>query len=204
MKILAEIPPRSSAELRTGTLRRGDLEAFGGLLGELGGSRAVLIAGEAPGRRGAAAGLAAAAAAAGRRTALLECDLADPGLADALGLAGAPGLGEYLRGSVEAEAILKPVALAGPGSAAAREPLVCVVAGRPAEDGAALLASERFRHAVSSLRAAYELLVLDGPPPARDAELRAAAAATDVTLASVERGATPSLPVPIAGLIVQG
>jgi Mrp family chromosome partitioning ATPase len=122
VKVLAEIPPRPSPDLRTGTLRRGDLEAFGGLLEELRGARVVLIAGEVPGRREASVGLAAAAAAVGTRTALLECDLVEPGLADALGLATAPGLHEYLLEKVEAEGILKPVVLAGPGSAEATEP----------------------------------------------------------------------------------
>ncbi|HEY5814916.1 MAG TPA: hypothetical protein VIS95_01090 [Solirubrobacterales bacterium] len=204
MKVLAEIPSRPSAELRTGTLRRGDLEAFRGLLERLAGARAVLVAGDTAARQQVAAGLAAAAAAEGTRTALLECDLERPGLADALGLAGAPGLGEYLRGDAEAEAILKPVVPAGPGSAAAEEPLVCVVAGRPAADAERLLASERFRHAVSSLRATYELLVLDGPPPGRDAELLAAMAVVDATVAVVDGAdAAPSLPAPVAGLVVQ-
>lgn len=206
MKVLAEIPARSSSELRTGTLRRADLAVYGGLLEELRPAPSVLITGEAPGRREAAAGLAAAAAATGTRTALLECELAEPGLAEALGLAVAPGLHEYLRGTADSGEILKPVALAGPGSAGAREPLVCVVAGRPAEDGAAaLLDSERFRHAVSGLSAAYELLVIDGPPPGRGAELLAAMAVAEVTLAWSERGAPPpDLPGPAAGLLVQG
>ena len=205
MKVLAEIPARSSSELRTGTLRRADLAAYGGLLEELRPAHSVLVTGEAPGRRGAAAGLAAAAAATGTRTALLECELAEPGLAEALGLAVAPGLHEYLRGTAASEEILKPVALAGPGSAGASEPLVCVVAGRPADDGAALLGSERFRHAVAGLGGAYELLVIDGPPPGRVAELFAAMAAADLTLVWSERGVPPpSLPGPAAGLVVQG
>ena len=152
MRVLAEIPARSSSELRTGTLRRADLAAYGRLLEEVHPARSVLLTGEAPGRREAAAGLAAVAAAAGTRTALLECDLVEPGLAEALGLAGAPGLHEYLRGTADSAEVLKPVALAGPGSAGASEPLVCVVAGRPAADGAVLLDSERFGQAV------------DGPP----------------------------------------
>jgi len=205
VRVLAEIPARSSSELRTGTLRRADLAVYGSLLEELRPARSVLVTGEAPGRRGAAAGLAAAAAAIGTRTALLECELAEPGLAEALGLAVAPGLHEYLRGTADAGAILKPVALAGPGSAGASEPLVCVVAGRPAADGAALLASERFRHAVAGLNGAYELLVIDGPPPGREAELLAAMTIVEVTLVWSERGVPPpSLPAPAAGLVVQG
>jgi Mrp family chromosome partitioning ATPase len=202
--VLAEIPARSPG-LRPGTLRRGDLEAYRVLLDELAGARAVVVAGEAPERRGGALGLATAAAAAGRRTALLECDLAQPSLADTLGLANAPGLREYLRGQADAERILKPVALAGPGSGAAKDALVCVVAGRPGEDAPALLGSERFRHAVRSLRDAYELLVIDGPPAALGEEATIAAAAeADAVLAWAEGpGAVPSLPVEATGLVIQ-
>jgi Mrp family chromosome partitioning ATPase len=205
VRVLAEIPARASSDLRAGTLRRADLEAYGSLLEELRPARSILLTGKSPGRREAAAGLAAAAAATGTRTALLECELAEPGLAEALGLAGAPGLHEYLRGTADAGAILKPVALAGPGSAGASEPLVCVVAGRPADDAAALLGSERFRHAVAGLGGAYELLVIDGPPPGREAELLAAMTVAEVTLVWSERGVPPpSLPAPAAGLVVEG
>lgn len=205
MRVLAEIPARSSPDLRPGTLRRADLEAYSGLLEELAGARAVLLAGEAPGRHEGALGLATAAAAVGRRTALLECDLAQPSLADALGLASAPGLREYLLGQAEAEEILKPVALAGPGSAAARDALVCVVAGRPGGDAPALLGSERFRHALRSLRDAYELLVIDGPPATLGEEATiAAAAAADAVLAWAETASTvPELPVEATGVVVQ-
>jgi succinoglycan biosynthesis transport protein ExoP len=204
VRVLAEIPARS-AGLRPGTLRRGDVEAYGGLLEQLGGARAVLLAGDAPGRREGALCLAAAAAATGTRTALLECELARPALADALGLAGAPGLREYLRGEAEAERILKPVALAGPGSAAARDALVCVVAGRSGDDAATLLGSERFRHVLRSLRDAYELLVVDWPSTATGTEpLIAAAAEADAVVAWVERAAPePQLPVAATGLVVQ-
>ena len=75
-----------------------------------------------------------------------------------------PGLHEYLLGDASAPQILQSAVLAGPKSRGAESPLVCVVAGRPAADGAALLASEGFRHAISKLRNAYELVVLDGPP----------------------------------------
>lgn len=204
MKVLAEIPARTSPDLRTGTLRRGDLTAFEALLEKLGGAHVVLMTGEASGRRQLAAGLATAAAAAGTSTALLECDLGDPGLADALGLASAPGLHEFLRGAAEVGEILKPVVLAGPGSAAATGPLVCVVAGRPAPDGRALLASDDLRRAVDGLRASYDLLVIDGPPPADEYALESLSGLADATLACVTAAeAKRKLPGPITGLVVQ-
>lgn len=203
MKVLAEIAARSSPDLRTGTLRRSDLEAYGGLLEELGSVRCVLVTAYGSDRRSVAAGLAATAAAAGTRTALLECNLAEPGLADALGLGNAPGLHEYLLGTADAEAILKPVILAGPGSAEATEPLVCVVAGRPADDSLPLLASDRFRQAVEGLRAAYELVVIEGPPLRDKYALKAAIGLVDATLLCIGSGdSRRKLPIPVTGLVV--
>jgi MinD-like ATPase involved in chromosome partitioning or flagellar assembly len=161
VRVLAEIPARSAPELRAGSLRRGDLEAFGGLLERLGGARTVLAVGST--RRTVALGLATTAVARGLRTVLVECDLANPCLADSLGLANAPGLSEYLRGAADATAILKPVVLAGPGSNEATEPLVCVVAGRPVDDASELLASNRLARAISGLKESYDLVVLDSP-----------------------------------------
>jgi Mrp family chromosome partitioning ATPase len=165
VRVLAEIPARTSPDLRAASLRRCDLEAFERVLGDLGGAGSVLV-GEANGGGAAfgALGLAAAAAAAGTRTALLECDLAEPRIADLLGLATAPGLHEHLLGEAPAERILRPVVLAGPGSGRAIEPLVCVVAGRPAVDAPTLLAAPALAEAIAGLRAAYELLILAGPP----------------------------------------
>jgi tyrosine-protein kinase len=205
VRVLAEIPARPEPGLRPGALRRSELEAYGGLLAELAGARSILLAGDAPGRQEGALALATAAAAAGRRAALVECDLSRPRLAESLGLASAPGLREYLLGEAEAERILKPVALAGPGAAGATEALVCVVAGRPGGDAPALLGSDRFRHALRGLRDAHELLVIDGPPAAIDpTPLIAAAAEADATLAWIESGATvPSLPVEATGAVVQ-
>lgn len=203
MKVLAEIPARSSPDLRAGTLRRSDLEAFAGLLGELHDARAVLMTGAGAGRRGAAVGLAAAAAAAGTRTALLECDLVEPGLADALGLAVAPGLHEYLRGTAKTEEILKPVVLAGPGSAGVTEPLVCVVAGRPSAEGPRLLASDLFAQALAGLRAAYDLVVIDGPPLQDEYSLRALLALVDLTIACLGQSEPRSLPISVSGLVIQ-
>jgi Mrp family chromosome partitioning ATPase len=188
VKVLAEISAPSPGGIGAGTLRRHDLEAFDGLLEGLGGAEMVLVTGAADRKREAAVGLAAAAAASGRRTALLECDLAAPRLAASLGLAAAPGLHEYLRWESEAGQVLQALSLGGPGSTTATEPLVCIVAGKPTDDGQTLLASESFRHATERLRGAYELVVLDGPPLEPDpARLHQAATHADVAIACLER-----------------
>ena len=124
----------------------------------------MLVTGGGEGPLVVSIGIASAAAAAGTRTALVECDLARPALADALGLNPAPGLHEYLRRDAEAPDILQPLVLAGPASANASGPLVCVVGGEPGPDGATPIAGPDFRHAVSKLRRAYDLVVLHGPP----------------------------------------
>jgi Mrp family chromosome partitioning ATPase len=187
VKALAKISSGSPVDLRAGTLRRRDLKTFDTLLVELGGTGTVLVTGAAERKRAGAIGLAAAAAAGGTKTALLECDLAAPALAGELGLAAEPGLHEYLRWEATATQILQGLALAGPGAASATDPLVCIVAGRPSAEGRALLASESFRHATERLRAAYELVVLDGPALERDsAQLEAVASCADATLACVD------------------
>lgn len=203
MRVLAEIPSRSSPDLPTGSLRRCDLDAFGALLTGLGAVRVVMTTGHGALPRSTAVGLATAAAAAGSRTALLECNLADPGLADALGLANAPGLGEHLAGSAAVAELLKPVVLAGPGSAAATEPLVCVVAGRPSADAPRLLASARFERALASLREAYELLVIDGPRLGETDAVNALAPRVDATLACLAADEPRDVALPVAGLVIQ-
>jgi len=189
VKALAEIAVPSPGEARPGTLRREELEAFAALLGHLGRHQSVLVTGIEKGRRACAVGLATAAAIAGRRTALLECDLANPALAKRLDLSGAPGLHEYLLCEAEAQQILQPLVLAGPESGRATDPLVCIPAGKPATQAASsLLESESFAHASSKLRAAYELLVLDGPSLDADpGQLEPVAAAADALVVCVDR-----------------
>jgi Mrp family chromosome partitioning ATPase len=205
VRTLGEIPASVTSPLRPGTLRRADQRAFEQVLSQLASVRVAMVTGEPRRKRTAAAGLASTAAAAGVRTALLEGDLTEPTLAEELGVALAPGLREYIRGEVEAARILRPLVLAGPGAGSAREPLVCVVAGRPGEDGEALLASDGFRQAVGGLRDAHELVVVEGPPSSAPAALAAVASHVDATLLCLGSGeAAPDLPVAIAGMIRQG
>ncbi len=160
LPVLAEISGSVPGTSRTWSLRRDDLRALAKLPRSLEGS-VVLISGDEA-MTGAIA-LAGAAGAAGLRTALLECDLVHPRLARELGLAEAPGLHEYLCWEAEAPQILQPLVLAGPASAAATHPLVCIVAGRRAPNSATLLGLDSFRRALVKVRRAYDLVLLAGP-----------------------------------------
>jgi hypothetical protein len=183
LPVLAEIVGPAAGEARAWALRRADFEALNRLQRGLEDHRVLLVAGDE--RLSGAIALAAAASAGGRRTVLLECDLAQPRLAIELGLGLGPGLHEYLRWEANATQILQPLVLAGPAARGATDPLVCVAAGRPAADAAALANLESFRHALAKLRSAYDLVVLIGPPLeiVRGAP-EAVAAGADAVLAS--------------------
>jgi Mrp family chromosome partitioning ATPase len=201
-RVLAEVPARQESAGRPRALGRGELEAYSRLASELAGATVVMATG--PARAEVAIGLSTVAAAVGQRVALLEADLEAPSLAATLGLDPAPGLQEYLRGEVEAQASLQPLVLAGPASGRATEPLACIVAGGLGLDATSLLDSERFRGAVASLRASYDLLVVDGL--ALDAELLGLIALAEVADASIACGASGELPkrlpVPVTGLVL--
>ncbi len=75
--------------------------------------------------------------------------------------------------------------LAGPAARGAGDPLVCVVAGRPAADPATLVKLESFRHALAKLGAAYDLTVLVGPSlEVEQGQVEAVAALADTVLAA--------------------
>ncbi len=184
MSAIAEIPARLSGDMRAGNLRREDLDAFERLLSEHG-RGALLVTGAGDGPLALSTGLASAAATRGMRTALLECDLARPALAAALGLEAAPGLCEYLRREAEARDILQPLVLAGPASAGAAGALVCIVAGEPDGDPGAF-DPDGLRHALEKLRHAYDLLVVHGPSLGdQSGLLREAAGNADAAFACV-------------------
>ncbi len=217
MKALAQISVRSPGDLQPGTLRRRDLEAFGSVLAQLGTCGIVLVTGTDESKRTCALGLATAAVVDGRRAALLECDFAKPALAKTLSLLAEPGLHEYLRLEAEAGQILQPVMLAGPESGEVTAPLVCIAGGKPTSQGSTLLSSQGFRHATSKLRAAYDLVVLDGPSLESDAvQLSSVAACADASLGCVERTLSTrrsarrlkrrlrQLPTRVAGLVACG
>jgi Mrp family chromosome partitioning ATPase len=146
---------------------------------------------------------------------LLECDLASPRLARALGLAATPGLHEYLLWEATAAQILQPLVLGGPAAQGASDPLICIPAGAQAPDPATMLNSESFRHAVEKLRRAYELTILTGPALGPDRwALQSAAEVADTLFACIPpeqastkgsrpvRAAIRRLPISALGAIV--
>ncbi|HEX6153714.1 MAG TPA: hypothetical protein VFZ19_09360, partial [Solirubrobacterales bacterium] len=161
----------------------------------------------------AAIASASASAASGRRTMLVDCDLAQPRLAAHLGLDPAPGVHEYLRWEAEPADVLQPVVLAGPAAAGAGEPLVCVCGGRPATKAETLLGLQSFSHMIGKLRQAYELvLVLSPPVEAEAGSCLVVARQADAVLAGIWadakdrelRAAIRRLPVPALGSVAIG
>ncbi|MGN6217614.1 MAG: hypothetical protein ACTHN7_11770 [Solirubrobacterales bacterium] len=216
LPVLAEISGPADGS-RAWALRRADFRSLEEALARLAGVRVALVSGEGEEAPLAAIGLAAAAAAAGRRTILVECDLARPRLAAQIGLGAAPGLHEYLRWEAEPADLLQPVVLAGSAAGGASEPLVCVCGGRPASKTETLLGLQSFTHMVAKLRGAYDLVVLTGPPVvAEPGSCLAAARQADAALAALPasdasgRGGRAtgagilSLPIPALGTIAVG
>jgi polysaccharide biosynthesis transport protein len=213
LPLLAEIsgPPEGA---RAWSLRRGDFEALEGALERLQGQRVVLVSGRREAAPVAAIALAAAASARGRRTILVECDLAQPQLAAYVGLAATPGLHEYLRWEAEPADVLQPVVLGGPAADGSADPLACVCGGRPASKAETLLSLQSFAHMVEKLRAAYELVLLSGPPLLEDpGPFLAAARQADAVVAGVPASAADDralgkaikrLPIPALGTIAVG
>jgi succinoglycan biosynthesis transport protein ExoP len=188
LPVLAEIsgPPE---EARAWSLRRADFESLEGVLSRLAAARVVLVSGEGEAPLPAAIALAAASAAAGRRTILVECDLAWPRLAAQIGLAAAPGVHEYLRWEAEPADVLQPVMLAGSAAAGASEALVCICGGRPASKTETLLGLRSFAHMIEKLRGAYEVVVVVGPPVLTEPGACATAARqADAVLAALPSG----------------
>ncbi|HET7445069.1 MAG TPA: hypothetical protein VFJ57_10465 [Solirubrobacterales bacterium] len=217
LPVLAEFSGPVAGAEGIWSLRGSDFERLAAVGERLADRRTVLVTGADGPTRVLATALAGAAAAVGRRTALLDCDLAQPRLAADLGLEPTPGLHEYLRWEATPPEILQPLMLAGPASAGAGEPLICIAGGRGASDPRTLLGLQSFRHMAAKLRHAYEFVILSGPSLETGEEsLPALAAEADALLVAVEsepsgrgardlRDALRRLPVdPLGAVVVKG
>lgn len=158
------------------------------------------------GKSTVAAGLACASAMAGVRTLLIDCDLRRPSLAERFGLQKAPGVTDYLLGEATPAEVLQIVELPpspaikksstnghGPdGEHEKSQPrrLACIAAGSIVPETAALLGSERFKHFLHEVSAAYDQVVLDSSPLLSVADTAVLLPEAAATLICVRAGKT--------------
>lgn len=121
------------------------------------------------GKSTVAASLAFASVLAGRRTLLIECDLRRPSLAGRLGLAPSPGLMEFLADEAQPDEIVRTIQFPiqsnnGEHSASPSATFACILAGRASKQAAEVLGTERFRAALTEMRSAYDVIIIDSAP----------------------------------------
>jgi protein-tyrosine kinase len=138
------------------------------------------------GRTTTAANLALTAAKDGRATVLVEADLRRPALAALFGLAPRAGLADVIGGTAE---IATAVVRVGP--------LAVLCAGEVRDPGATAR-SPRAAAVIESLRAAYELVILDAPPAIAFSDGDRIAGAADGALLVVRANETPRAVVRLA------
>jgi capsular exopolysaccharide synthesis family protein len=133
--------------------------------------RSVVITSPLPeeGKSTVAVSLACAYAVAGKRVLLVECDLRRPTLAKRLGIAGQPGITDYLLGQAEPKEVVRAVPVAAAGSEPSAEPgrvpmISCITAGQASPRPAELLGSKRFNGFLAQVSEAYDKVILDATP----------------------------------------
>lgn len=128
-----------------------------------------------------AGNLAASLAATEQRVVLVECDLRRPSLAGLLGVDAAIGLTTVLAGKVPLTDALQPVADTA---------LAVLPCGPVPPNPSDLLASPAMECVLASLRAQYDVVVLDAPPVLPVADAAGLAAQADGALVVTRQGKT--------------
>lgn len=120
-----------------------------------------------------------------RTVLLVDADLRRPGLCEALGIAPAKGLSDYLTGGAPIESLLL-----NPGFGRC----VLLPAGAPLENSSELLGSARMRELADELKHRYpdRLVIFDLPPLLESADGLAMLPLVEALLLVVEEGRTPS------------
>lgn len=135
--------------------------------------RRILVTSAMPeeGKSTVASSLAAAIALSDRRVLVVECDLRRPVFAERFGIAGEPGLTDYLAGRAEPGDVVRAVNVgaaatngSGPGPASGGSVLAVLPAGAASNRPAELLGSERFKTLLDEVSSVYDVVILDSPP----------------------------------------
>ena len=112
---------------------------------------------EGEGRTTVAVGLARSLADAGRRVALVDADLRDPGVASRMGVRAMPGLSDVLEGRGDLDRVLCLID-------GFEGRLTVLPAGSPSALGAELLGSEQMAGLLASLSERHDFVVIDTSP----------------------------------------
>jgi Mrp family chromosome partitioning ATPase len=125
------------------------------------------------GKTTVALGIALSSASSGLKTLLIEADVHRPVHAKRLGLAGGPGLADYLRGDVAPGEILQQYRVPdvaqghsqnGASQNGNRPVLVCITAGNVSALAGGELGSGEFATMLSEVKEVYDLVVVDSAP----------------------------------------
>jgi len=119
---------------------------------------------------------------AGEKVLLIECDLRQPKFNRIFGAEAAPGLSELLLGTARLEDLPRADPLTG---------LAYIAAGKPGGDMLSLFLSDAMTVLLKTVRAQYDLILLDTPPVQAMSEARVAAAIADAVLLCVRWRDTP-------------
>ena len=119
---------------------------------------------------------------AGERVIAVECDLRRPTFARRLGAEGDLGLADLLKGEASLADIVRKDVVTG---------MAYLPSGRPGGDILHLFMSEAMAQLLVTLRAQYDLVLLDAPPAQAMTEARVVAAVADATLLCVRWRSTP-------------
>lgn len=161
---------------------------------------AVTSAESGEGKSTTAAALAWASAVAGRRTALIECDLRRPALAERLGIPASPGLLDNLNGAAALAEILRPVpverASADPlraslnGKPSPAGMLTCIAAGTRTAAPAEALESAAFKGLLENMQRQHDVVILDTSPVLAVVDTLELLPAADAVVVCVRAGRT--------------
>ncbi len=126
--------------------------------------------------------LARMTAQSGERVLLIDCDMRRPQVHTALGRAMDHPLSDYLRGEGTLENSIHTDARTG---------LHVITAGSAQADALTLLSSVRMKEVIATLRASYDLIILDSPACLAVSDARVLACLSDLTLFAVAWEDTP-------------
>ena len=123
--------------------------------------------------------LATALAQKGKKTLLVDCDLRNPSVADAMEAQQQAGLADFLQGREKINELVK--------NADDKSKLFVIYGGQPVRHPERLLASDATRNFLTAARTTFDYVILDTPPCTMMADAAEVSALADCTLLTVRQ-----------------